>query len=109
MDKTEKRQSTRRPITHAVFVATGLGPPLKCQMLDVSEFGARLRVGDPKTAPQEFLVILGSGLARWCQVMWRSATEIGIKFVEPPQSLKANEKPAEEKAEEQSEEESDEE
>ena len=51
-DKPDKRQTTRRPITHAVFMATGLGPPLKCQMLDVSELGARLRVGDPKVAPK---------------------------------------------------------
>ncbi len=101
MDNTEKRQSTRRPITHSVFMATGLGPPLKCQMLDVSEFGARIRVGDPKTAPQEFLIVLDRGLARWCQVVWRSKTEIGIKFIEPPQSLKTEEKATEEKTEEE--------
>jgi PilZ domain len=96
MDNTEKRQSTRRPITHSVFMATGLGPPLKCQMLDISELGARIRVGDPKTAPQEFLIVLDRGLARWCQVVWRSKTEIGIKFIEPPQSLKTEEKAEEE-------------
>ena len=90
MEKTDKRQNARRAITHMVFMATGVGPPLKCQMLDVSELGARIRVGDPKTAPQEFMIILDKGLARWCQVRWRSDTEIGIKFVEPPKSLKAN-------------------
>lgn len=88
MEKTEKRQSERRPITHPVFMATGVCPPVKCQMLDVSELGARIRVGDPRLAPQEFLILLDKGLSRWCQVMWRSETEIGIKFVEPPESLK---------------------
>ena len=91
MEETEKRQTARRAITHTIFVATGLGPPLKCQMLDVSEYGARLRMGDPRTAPQEFLVLLDKGLTRWCQVMWRSDSEVGIKFVEPPQSLKTKE------------------
>ena len=91
MEETEKRQTARRPITHTIFVATGLGPPLKCLMLDVSEYGARLRMGNPRMAPQEFLVLLDKGLTRWCQVMWRSDTEVGIKFVEPPQSLKAKE------------------
>lgn len=81
-------------------MATGLSPPLKCQMLDVSEFGARIRVGDPKAAPQEFLILLDKGLARWCQVVWRSDIEIGIKFVEPPETVKSMRK-AEEKIEEE--------
>lgn len=85
-------------------MATGLGPPLKCQMLDVSELGARLRVGDPKAAPEMFLLILDRGLARWCQVAWRSDIEIGIQFIEPPETVKtalnAHEK-TEEKAEEE--------
>ncbi len=92
MNKPENRQSARRAITHKVFMATGVSPPLSCQMLDISEYGARLRVGDPRTAPQEFLILLDKGLTRWCQVMWRSNSEIGVKFVEPPQSLKMEEK-----------------
>ena len=88
MDEPDKRETTRRPITRAVHVATGLSPPLQCEMHDVSEFGARLRVGDPQTAPQEFLIRLNKGLTRWCRVIWRSNTEIGIKFIEPPESLK---------------------
>jgi hypothetical protein len=65
---------------------------LECKMLDVSKFGARIRVSDPRSTPQEFLILLDRGLTRWCQVMWRSDTEIGIKFVEPPKSLKVHEK-----------------
>lgn len=101
-DKPDKRQTTRRPITHAVFMATGLGPPLKCQMLDVSELGARLRVGDPKVAPEVFLLILDKGLARWCQVAWRSDVEIGIQFVEAPETVKSAQKVDEKTAEEKS-------
>lgn len=87
MGDIEKRQGSRRSIEHTVHVATGLGPPLKCQMLDVSETGARLRFGDPRVAPQEFLIILGEGLSRWCRVMWRSDTDIGIMFIEAPPSV----------------------
>lgn len=89
MDVTEKRQNPRRGIEHTVFMATGVGTPQRCEMRDVSESGARLRVNDGRTAPQEFLVVLGMGLNRWCRVMWRSEAEIGIKFIEPPASLKA--------------------
>lgn len=92
MDKLDQRQHPRRVIEHTVFMATGLGAPLKCQMLDISESGARLRVGTPRAAPQEFMVQLSAGLARWCRVMWRSDSEIGIMFIEPPASLKSRKK-----------------
>jgi hypothetical protein len=87
MDKDDKRQSARRAIAHTVYMATGLGPPLKCRMKDVSEFGARITVSDPRSAPQEFLILLNDDLLRWCQVMWRPENEIGIKFVQTPRSL----------------------
>jgi hypothetical protein len=86
MDKHEKRRNRRRPIKHIVHIATGVGPPLQCQMIDVSESGARLIVDDPKSAPETFLIMLNDNLLRWCQVMWRSNTQIGIKFVNPLQS-----------------------
>jgi hypothetical protein len=48
---------------------------------DVSELGARIAVGDPASAPQEFLILLSHKLSRWCRVSWRSDREIGIEFV----------------------------
>jgi hypothetical protein len=94
MDHPDKRQSKRQDITHTVLMSTGLGPPLKCTMKDVSEAGARIEVDDPKSSPQEFEIILKEGLSRWCRVMWRSKGEIGIKFIVPPRSLKTLIKPA---------------
>jgi hypothetical protein len=90
MKTIEKRKSERRAITHTVRMATGLGPPLECRMKDVSEYGACIKVSDPQSSPQKFLVMLEKDLMRWCEVMWRSEDEIGIKFVPTPQSLKAN-------------------
>lgn len=87
MNKGEKRRNTRRTILHTVHLVTGLGPPLKCRMEDVSKSGARIAVSDPKMAPQEFLILLNKGLLRWCEVMWRSEHEIGIKFIRTPHSL----------------------
>jgi hypothetical protein len=96
MDINDKRQKARQAITHIVYMATGLGPPLKCEMKDVSELGARIVVSDARSSPQEFLVLLKDDLVQWCQVMWRSEREMGIKFVRPPKSLRA--KKAKEKA-----------
>lgn len=88
MDKSDKRGAQRLPIDHTVFMATGAGVPLKCRMTDISLTGARITLSDPKMAPQEFLILFDNGLTRWCQVIWRSKSEIGTKFVSPPKSLK---------------------
>ena len=87
MNDENKRQHLRRAITRTVHMATGLGPPLKCALKDVSESGARIAVSDPKSMPQEFLLLLDAGLRRWCRVTWRSDKEIGIQFIPAPESM----------------------
>lgn len=86
-DITDKRATPRREITRKVHMGTGLGPSLECELKDISQTGARLRFNDPNCAPQEFLVRLNDGVVRWCQVMWRSKTEIGIRFIKTPNSF----------------------
>ncbi len=86
--KIEKRAIPRRPIATSVHMATGLGPALSCKLKDVSELRAAIAVGDPASAPQEFLVLLSHKLSRWCRVSWRSDREIGIEFVGEPKSVK---------------------
>ena len=60
MSNEDRRQHARRSITRTVHIATGLGPPLKCGMKDVSEAGARIVVTDSKASPQEFLLLLNA-------------------------------------------------
>ena len=91
MNDENRREHLRRPITHTAYIVTGLGPPLKCTMRDVSESGGRIAVGDPRSSPQEFLLMLNQGLLRWCRVIWRSEKEVGIQFIRPPRSLKKKE------------------
>jgi hypothetical protein len=92
MNDENRRQHGRRAITRTVHMTTGLGPPLKCAMKDVSESGARIVVSDSKASPQEFLLLLNAGLSRWCRVTWRSDNEIGIQFIPPPHSFKTKKK-----------------
>jgi hypothetical protein len=87
IDLNNKRASPRREITRPVHMGTGLGPSLECELKDISTTGARLRFNDPKCAPQEFLIELSRGVLRWCQVIWRSETEIGIRFIKTPRSF----------------------
>jgi PilZ domain len=92
IDINNKRTSPRREITRTVHMGTGLGPSLECELKDISATGARLRFNDPECAPQEFLIRLNGGLLRWCQVIWRSETEIGIRFIKIPKSFRARAK-----------------
>jgi hypothetical protein len=73
-------------------MGTGLGPSLECELKDISQTGGRLGFNDPKCAPQEFLIRLNDGVVRWCQVMWRSKTEIGIRFIKTPKSFETKAK-----------------
>ncbi len=86
----DKRASPRKPITRTVHLGTGLGQSLECELRDISQTGGRLRFDDPNCAPQEFLIRLNDGVLRWCQVMWRSKTEIGIRFIKTPKSFGKN-------------------
>ena len=92
-DITDKRGRPRREIARKVHMGTGLGPSLECELRDISQTGARLVFNDPNCAPQEFLIRLNDGVLRWCQVMWRSKTEIGIRFIKTPKSFLTKAKP----------------
>ena len=83
----DKRGSPRKNVSRIVQMGTGLGPSVECELKDLSQTGARLKFSDPKCAPQEFLIRLESGVLRWCQVIWRSNAEIGVKFIKTPKSF----------------------
>ena len=85
--RDEKRGKPRKGIARTVHMGTGLGPSLECELKDISQTGARLGFKDPNCAPQEFLVRLNDGVLRWCQVMWRSRADIGVKFIKTPKSF----------------------
>ncbi len=87
IELNDQRGSPRREITRTVHMGTGLSPSIECELKDVSQTGGRLRFIDPNCAPQEFLIRLNDGVMRWCQVMWRSKTEIGVRFIKTPKSF----------------------
>ena len=87
MNLPDKRQRERRTIASTAHIATGVSEPVACQLKDVSELGARLVVSDPHTTPQQFLLMLGPKISRWCEVMWRSDNEVGLKFTATPHTV----------------------
>ena len=54
-------------------------------MRDVSATGARLRAESSVSIPDTFeLIIEVDGLEADCQVVWRKANEVGVKFLAAP-------------------------
>jgi len=87
MDGSHENRAGRFLVAKAVQMATGAGTPVSCSTKDLSTTGARLIVKDGWSVPEVFLLNIQDDLHRWCQVMWRSQREVGIKFVPIPKSF----------------------
>jgi hypothetical protein len=51
-----------------------------CQLLDISDGGARLKITCPGDLPDSFNLFLNGRNFRGCHVRWRSETEVGVQF-----------------------------
>jgi hypothetical protein len=55
--------------------------PVPCTISDVSATGARLTTKFMDMLPDEFDLALNADLMRKCQVVWRTNTQVGVKFL----------------------------
>jgi hypothetical protein len=78
----EKRKAKRQPLRYTAWVALSAKDRHGCVVSDVSDSGARVDVQDSKILPDHFVLLLtSSGAARrYCRVMWRKPTQVGVKF-----------------------------
>ena len=78
----EKRQARRQPLRYTAWLAVTANQRLGCVVSDVSETGARIDVQDSEAVPGHFVLMLSSNGAarRFCRVVWRKPTQIGVKF-----------------------------
>lgn len=81
----DKRKYTRRTLSRAVKAVTVEDSriPVECTLLDVSEAGARLKVAASDELPSEFLLVLSDEVQRWCRVVRRMRSDVGVKFIRP--------------------------
>jgi hypothetical protein len=82
----DKRNAPRLDLERTVQIIAPNAAPIACTLSDVSKSGARLAVSDPSAVPDEFEILFKDDLRKWCRVMRRSETHVGIKFVHRPQS-----------------------
>jgi hypothetical protein len=78
----EKRVVRRKPLRYTAWVALTAEQRHGCVVSDVSDSGARIDVQDSKVLPDHFVLLLtNTGAARrYCRVMWRKPTQVGVKF-----------------------------
>jgi hypothetical protein len=78
----ERRKSHRKTVISTAWVDGG-GSKIVCVIWNISEGGAKIAIADPAELPEEFTLLLSEhepGGSR-CRIVWRSAGEVGVKFL----------------------------
>ena len=80
----ELRRSIREHVQFPAWIDIGDGSRLRrCEVLDVSEGGARIMVPFQDKVPKEFWLVLASDgtRRRHCRMVWRSDTQVGVAYL----------------------------
>lgn len=82
MTDSDNRSGQRRRMLKQGQIVTNLGQStIDCLVRDISVGGARLKVANGLAVPGEFELLLVSEDARTpARVVWRKATEVGVRF-----------------------------
>lgn len=85
-ESTESRSGERRRLLKGGVIAfSARHATLPCMVRDISDTGARLRVGDASAVPDTFeLIVELDGLEVDCEVTRRQHNEIGVRFTSEP-------------------------
>jgi len=77
-----RRKSERRAYNGGAKMHLGAGLlPRDCQIIDVSDGGARV-LAENLEAPAEFTLIFATGQSRRCRLAWRIGCEFGAEFID---------------------------
>jgi 16S rRNA U1498 N3-methylase RsmE len=87
MQSRNKRRFDRKVFERMVALDLGDGSAsTSCEIIDISHGGARLRplMCTPEALPEKFTLLLSAcgKVRRNCEVIWRSANELGVQFPE---------------------------
>lgn len=78
----ERRAHPRRRVLKNALIVFNHGQcTIKCQVLELSEGGARLVPADPLLCPNEFVLKPDIGESRECEIVWRKGTKVGVSYI----------------------------
>jgi hypothetical protein len=84
----ERRRTLRKPFSQPASLFYPNGKPIcGCVMRDISDTGARLRLGHPSGVdeiPGEFILAISKSgnVFRRCKLVWRRNNELGVHFAD---------------------------
>jgi hypothetical protein len=87
MTNYRKRKALRRRLKIPVIVRQESGERIvTTHTLDFSDAGAKIKLDLSVDLPERFLIVLSEGgeVQRVCRLVWRTAGEIGVRFIVPP-------------------------
>jgi hypothetical protein len=87
---SENRKFARRNIDLNVEMETPDGSTIRGALLDLSQSGARIKVDNPDSLPEQFILKLSDKLHRESRIAWRAAAEIGVELLVAPIALSGN-------------------
>lgn len=78
----DRRCADRKSVDHeALGLFPGAEDALGCQVLDISETGAKLRLNGVDIVPRRFKLFVPETRSLFeCETIWRSSEEIGVRF-----------------------------
>jgi hypothetical protein len=85
----EQRRAIRDHVCFCAWIANDTDARYwECTVLDVSDTGARIVIPSPTRISKEFWLVLSKdgSRRRRCQLVWRSDSQIGLKYIGPLQS-----------------------
>jgi hypothetical protein len=54
---------------------------MRCNVLNMSPYGACLELGNYVEVPEEFILVVEADHIQWpCRIIWRDQTQIGVAF-----------------------------
>ena len=88
-----RQQPRRRVLKSGLICFNARHSTLPCTVRDLSETGARLLVSGSLNAPDTFeLFVELDGIWVDCEVAWRRADQIGVRFTSPIKQAEAHRK-----------------
>ena len=77
----EQRTPQRHRVLKTGTIAFDRATGIDCVVRNVSNTGANLEVASPVGIPDVFtLIIPKDGVTRLCEIAWRSARRVGVRF-----------------------------